>query len=116
MQPRAGAIGSWIFMAGMIMVNSLANITAWLVAHEWTGFGLEPSTWSMIMILTATLLGLLFGRVRRDAAFALVVSWALFGIYRGQGEAYPWIGYVSAASGILLVGVVGLRKFVLPTK
>jgi translocator protein len=97
----------FVVYLGWISVATIANITAWLVSRGWDGFGIAPGTWSLIMVCTAILLGLVFTFQRRDSAYALVVSWALFGIYSAQHSQHPAIGY-AALAGItaLLLSVI----------
>jgi hypothetical protein len=100
----------FVVYLGWISVATIANITALLVSQQWGGWGFDPSAWSIVMILIASALGLVFGWFRKDAAYALVIAWALYGIYRGQGKSYPWIGNISALSAAFLCGMVVLEK------
>lgn len=65
---------------GWISVATIANITALLVSVGWTGWGLAPQFWTIVMILAASLFAVLAGILRRDIYFGLVVVWALAGI------------------------------------
>ncbi len=65
---------------GWITVATVANATAALVAAGWNGFGLAPEVWAVAMVVAASLLALLMLLARRDAAYSLVVVWALVGI------------------------------------
>jgi hypothetical protein len=49
---------------------------------------------------------------KSDRAFAIVIAWALLGIYRGQGDTTPAIGYAALAGIItlLLLGILRLRQ------
>jgi hypothetical protein len=97
----------FIVYLGWISVATIANITALLVSHQWSGWGLDASSWSIIMILIASALGLVFGWFRKDAAYALVIAWALFGIYRGQGRSDSSVGTISAlCAAILCITVI----------
>jgi hypothetical protein len=90
-----------------ISVATIANITAWLVSRQWSGFGIDPSSWSILLICIASLLGLLMLWKRREIAYALVVAWALFGIHSAQSQPYPAIGYAAMAGmAALLVSVL----------
>jgi hypothetical protein len=65
---------------GWITVATVANATAALVVGGWKGFGIAPEAWAVAMVAVATLVTLLMLITRRDAAYALVVTWALAGI------------------------------------
>lgn len=66
---------------GWITVATIANITAFLVSVNWDGFGIEPLTWTIIIIAVGTVLTFLMLVLRKDIAFSLVVLWAFFGIW-----------------------------------
>lgn len=105
---------SWLYIPfvvylGWISVATIANITAWLVSRSWNGFGVAPGTWSIIMVSAAILLGLVFAWQRRDSAYALVVSWALFGIYSAHHTQHPAIGNAALAGITALLLSVAYR-------
>ena len=107
---------SWIYIPfvvylGWISVATIANITALLVSRSWDGFGLSPITWSILMVSAAILLGLVFAWKCRDSAYALVVSWALFGIYSAHHNLHPAIGYATLAGIAALLFSVAFRAF-----
>jgi hypothetical protein len=66
---------------GWISVALIANISAYLVSIGWSGFGLEPQLWTKIMISIAAVLGVGMMIKWQDVAYALVIMWALYGIY-----------------------------------
>lgn len=96
----------FVVYLGWISVATIANITALLVSQQWGGWGFDPSGWSIAMILIASALGLVFGWFRKDAAYALVIAWALFGIYRGQHLNYPEVAQVAKISSSALITAV----------
>ncbi|MFA6080621.1 MAG: hypothetical protein WC753_04060 [Candidatus Gracilibacteria bacterium] len=65
---------------GWISVATIANISAWLISVQWGAWGISPVTWTIIMIIIATLLGLIMLAKNRDVFFTLVILWALYGI------------------------------------
>jgi benzodiazapine receptor len=65
---------------GWITVATIANATAALVTADWNGFGLAPEVWAVAMVVVAALVTLVMLLTRRDAAYSLVVVWALAGI------------------------------------
>lgn len=66
---------------GWISVASIANVTAAFVSVKWTGGFMSPDSWAIVMIFLAGLLGIIMIYFRQDILFALVISWALYGIY-----------------------------------
>ena len=101
----------FVVYLGWISVATIANITALLVQYKYEGSPLSAAGWSITMILIASLLGMIFIWKRSDWAYALVIVWALLGIYRGQGTQTPAIGYAALAGIVtpLLLGVLRLR-------
>ena len=96
--PMAGALTTtqkfilqspFIVYLGWISVATIANITALLVAYKWNGFGMTPVYWSAAMILIAIVLAVFMLLKFKAVPFALVVAWALWGIYHAQGPAAP---------------------------
>ncbi len=91
-----------------ISVATIANITALLVSTQWGGFGINPSGWSIALISVASMLGLFMAWRRGETAYALVIAWALFGIYSSQSRQYPAIGYTALAGmTVLLLSIAG---------
>jgi hypothetical protein len=93
----------FIVYLGWISVATIANSTALLVAYQWNGFRMPPVYWSAAMILIAILLAVLMLKKFKAVPFALVVAWALWGIYNAQGPAAPILASITAAGiGILV--------------
>ena len=65
---------------GWISVATIANISDYLYFINWDGFGIAPQTWAVIMIVVASLLGLIMTFARRDSAYAFVLAWSFAGI------------------------------------
>lgn len=65
---------------GWISVATIANTAGFLTFINWDGFGVEPQTWTIIMLSVATILGLIMLFRFKDYAFVGVVLWALWGI------------------------------------
>jgi hypothetical protein len=91
-------------------VATIANITALLVAYKWTAFNIAPVYWSAAMILIAILLAVLMLKKFRSIAFALVVAWALWGIYNAQGPAALILARITAG-GIGVIITASLFTF-----
>jgi translocator protein len=58
----------------------VANVTSVLDYVKWDRFGLAPEVWMVIMLAAVLVITLLMIFTRRDAAFTLVILWALIGI------------------------------------
>ena len=65
---------------GWITVATIANVTALLSYWDWSGWGISPEAWTVIMLAIATVVGGLMSFTRGDIAYALVLIWAFAGI------------------------------------
>lgn len=65
---------------GWITVATIANITQVLFYIGWSGWGLAPEVWTVIMLSVAVLLAVLIAWTRADIAYLLVLAWAFVGI------------------------------------
>ncbi|MDF2614369.1 MAG: hypothetical protein K0S71_2155 [Clostridia bacterium] len=65
---------------GWITIATAANITAFLVSIGWNGFGLSEELWTVIVMMAAMGLALIFIWKYNDPVYALVIAWALLGI------------------------------------
>lgn len=86
---------------GWITVATIANITTLLYDLGWRGTPLNGPTWSALLVVVATLIGLFFARRLRDAAYTLVLVWAFVGIYVKFGSV-PLVGYAALAAAVVL--------------
>jgi hypothetical protein len=104
----------FIVYLGWISVATIANITALLVAYKWYGFGMTPVYWSAAMILIAIVLAVFMLLKFKAVPFALVVAWALWGIYNAQGPAAPILAKLTK-SGINILCTSSLIIFLTET-
>ncbi len=98
---------------GWITVATIANATAVLVKAGWGGFGLAPEVWTVVVIAVAALITLVVLATRRDAAYALVVAWALAGIAlkrSADSSRASWVVAVAAivAGAVVVVGIAAV--------
>jgi hypothetical protein len=93
----------FIVYLGWISVATIANFTALLVAYKWIPLSIAPAYWSAAMILIAILLAVLMLKKFQAIAFALVVAWALWGIYYAQGPSAPILARITAGGIGLLI-------------
>jgi hypothetical protein len=96
---------------GWITVATVANITDWLYLIEWNGFGIAAPVWAVIMIVVASIVGLLMTITRRDAAYVFVLVWSFIGIAVKQADVAnvavtAWIG----AGVMLLLAIYSLTR------
>ena len=85
---------------GWITVATIANITSWLYSIDWNGFGIAAPVWAVIMIVVASIVGLLITLARKDAAYLFVLVWSFIGIAVKQTDTAlvantAWIGVVA---------------------
>ena len=93
----------FIVYLGWISVATIANITALLVAYKWTAWSIAPAYWSAAMIIIAIVLAVFMLIKFKAVPFALVVAWALWGIYNAQGPAAPLLASITAGGiGVLI--------------
>ena len=104
----------FIVYLGWISVATIANITALLVAYKWTALNIAPVYWSAAMILIAILLAVLMLKKFHAVPFALVVTWALWGINNGQGPTAPIIANYTSL-GIKILCTASLLTFLIAT-
>jgi benzodiazapine receptor len=94
-------------------VASIANATALLKQLDVKGIFSNEPLWSTIMILIALILGYIMGYKRRESAFAFVLCWAFFGIYKGQIEGSALVGYTALVASVICLSIgisSGFRK------
>lgn len=100
---------------GWLSVATIANSAAALNAIGWSGWGLDPVTWTLIMTVVAVVVAWVVGQqVNQDNIYRGVFVWAFVAIYVAQ-QAYPLVawGALIAAAAILLMIVgtwQGLRR------
>jgi hypothetical protein len=91
---------------GWISVATIANIAAYLDYVSWNGFGIIESAWASIMITIAGLLGIIFALRLRDAAYTLVILWAITGIWVNFPLQKSIVTTVQAVGILLVVAVI----------
>jgi hypothetical protein len=98
----------FIVYLGWISVATIANTTALLVAYKWTALSIAPVYWSASMILIAIVLTVLMLIKFKAVPFALVVTWALWGIKASQGSVYPLIQSITTVSVACLFVMIAI--------
>ncbi len=87
---------------GWITVATIANVTAMLVNFGVGGLGLGEAIWAVIVILVAIGITMTMIFNRRDIFYALVVAWALFGIYLERNAA------ADVVQSVILAALIGM--------
>lgn len=88
--------------SGWIAVATISNIAAFLAKIGWNG-GISESIWAFIMIIAATLLGILITFTRNMREFALVIAWALIAIAARHWGNFALLQYSALAGAIILI-------------
>lgn len=92
----------FVIYAGWITVASIANVAAYLVKIDWSGWGISPSTWTLFMIGIATGVNLIVIWKRNLREFAAVGVWALVAIAMANWESNPAIKTAALIAAALL--------------
>lgn len=65
---------------GWITVATIANVTAWLVSIDWSGWGVGEVTWTVVILFVGAAIGAFTALYRNDWVYLAVFVWAYFGI------------------------------------
>jgi hypothetical protein len=92
---------------GWICIATIANITALLVNYGWRGVGMSEESWTSMMVLIGSLIGIVAVLRFNNFYIGLAVIWALSGIIveRKSDSVYYEYIVLSAWAGIILVAV-----------
>jgi hypothetical protein len=92
---------------GWISVATIANASVLLTDLGWSGWGISPQSWTLVMIAAALAIGWAMAIRRDDPAFSLVLAWAFAGIaIRNSGVAVvPGGAWVAAALALVAAAV-----------
>jgi hypothetical protein len=71
---------------GWITVATIANVTDVLDDAGWTGGGIAPEIWAVILLAAACVITAVMIFTRGDVAYALVIIWAAWGIAVKQSD------------------------------
>jgi hypothetical protein len=63
-----------------ITVATIANTTILLDYVNWSGWGISPETWTVVMLVAGLTIAAVVSIPRRDVAYLLVIVWAFAGI------------------------------------
>jgi benzodiazapine receptor len=99
---------------GWITVATIANVTSVLDYVNWSGWGISPEAWTVIMLVAGLGIASAVSLTRGDVAYMLVIVWAYVGI-AVKHAATPVVAtaaWVTAAlvAAMLVVGVLFKRR------
>jgi hypothetical protein len=76
---------------GWVTVATIANISSFLVQQGFQdGYLLDAQTWTVLILVVATLIGTATALVNSSPAYALVLVWAFYGIYSRHISPFEW--------------------------
>lgn len=87
---------------GWISVATIVNVAIALYSFGWTGGGVSPVGWTVIMVAIAALIGIWLLLQRGDVAFPLVLVWAFVAIAVKHLDK-PLIASVAVSLGAVLL-------------
>ncbi|MGE4585061.1 MAG: tryptophan-rich sensory protein [Sphaerochaeta sp.] len=93
---------------GWITVATIANITTFLVAVNWSGFGISPMTWTIIILLIGTAIGSLWALRYQDKAYLITLLWAYLGILLKHASAK---GFSLRYPAVLVITILCMAVF-----
>jgi hypothetical protein len=95
---------------GWICIATIANVTALLVNFNWAGFNIPQEIWTIIMIITGTVLIGLTVYNLKNPFVGLAMVWAFIGIAIKRQDDYKSI-FLSAIIALSLVALITLWSF-----
>ncbi|MEP7128601.1 MAG: hypothetical protein ABI729_07025 [Chitinophagales bacterium] len=99
------------FYVGWIMVATIACISAWLVSVGWKAWGISESSWTIIMIIIASLFYILLVMKRNMREALLVGIWAFVAIAIRQWNTHSSIAGTAIAVSLVLFIAVSIHGF-----
>jgi benzodiazapine receptor len=95
---------------GWITVATIANVTDVLYFLKWDGFGIGARDWTLILFAAILVIAGLMSITRRDAAYSLVLVWALAGIAVKQSAAKSLV-LGSLVTAVLVLAVLAYSLY-----
>lgn len=88
---------------GWISVATINNISFTLKDYQWSGWGISEVTWTIIMLIIATVLALYFSKYHHDFIYPLVFVWAFVGIsVKNRGDE-ALVSYVALILAVIII-------------
>jgi hypothetical protein len=108
-QVASGAYVTWLTLATVL------NASCVLVYYKWTGFGIADANWAVVMMVIATLIGLLEIRIWRSVMFSAVFTWAFTGIALKANQPTLVVVVASLIALMFLVLLISNLRFYAPS-
>lgn len=96
--------------AGWIAVATIANISVHLARLEWSPL-FSTTSWTMIMIIVATLLNVILVQRRNMREFASVGVWALIAIAVRHWNTIPAIQWSAVVCAVILFVIISIHGY-----
>ena len=114
---QVSAVEEWLVRVpfriylGWITVATIANVTSFLDYVNWSGWGIRPEVWAVIMLVAGAVIASAVGLTRGDAAYMLVIVWAFVGI-AVKHAATPLVSTAAWATAALVVVMIVVSALV----
>jgi len=98
---------------GWITVATIANVTSLLDYLNWSGWGISPEAWTVIMLVAGVAIASAVSLTRGDVAYMLVIVWAFAGIavkHAGTPVVATAAWVTTALAALMLVVGLVFRK------
>ncbi len=100
---------------GWITVATIANVTDLLKYLNWSGWGVSPEVWAVIMLIAGAIITSLVILTRGDIAYGLVIVWAFIGIAVKQASTplvanTAWVMTILVALLLVVGFILGRRR------
>lgn len=98
---------------GWITVATIANVTALLDYLNWSGWGISPVAWAVIMLFAGLIIASAVSLTRGDVAYMLVIMWAFAGIavkHAGTPAVATSAWVTTALAAVVLVAGLSLTR------
>jgi benzodiazapine receptor len=97
---------------GWVTIATIANVAVAAVSVNWDGFGINPETWAILIIIIALLLTLIVTATRKEIAYGLVIIWALIGIISKQTNT----NIITTAEASVIIILIAIAATAILTK
>lgn len=95
-----------------ITISTVGNLSVYLVAIKWDGWGLSQTFWTVLAVFCLTALAGLFFRRYRDTAYVLTFVWAFLGVFYQRifhgDPSYYAVGLSAVAAMVILLTLLFL--------
>mgnify|MGYP001098142549 CR=1 FL=1 len=95
---------------GWITVATVANYAAYLVMIDWLAL-FNPVTWTVVMVIVATIINLLMIITRNMREFAVVGVWAISAIAVRQWGDHPTIQWTALVCALVLLVAISIHGY-----